>query len=65
MHIRGVDQVRPRFTIWSVKSNLGAFQDIEGDFDNTSFEAIGRACADHEVHFTISRWIAARLSNPG
>jgi hypothetical protein len=28
-----------------------------------SFEAIGRACADHEVHFTISRWIAARLSN--
>jgi hypothetical protein len=24
---------------------------------------IGKACADHEVHFTISRWIAALLSN--
>jgi hypothetical protein len=24
---------------------------------------MGKACADHEVHFTISRWIAAILSN--
>jgi hypothetical protein len=24
---------------------------------------MGKACADHEVHFTISRWIAAMLSN--
>jgi hypothetical protein len=23
----------------------------------------GKACADHEVHLTISRWIAAMLSN--
>jgi hypothetical protein len=37
--------------------------DLEGAFDNTSFEAMGKACADHEVHFTISMWIAAMLSN--
>jgi hypothetical protein len=41
---------------------LGAFLDVEGAFDNTSFEAMGRACADLEVDFTISRWIAAMLS---
>jgi hypothetical protein len=41
---------------------LGAFLDVEGAFDNTSFEAMGKACADHEVHFTNSRWIAAMLS---
>jgi hypothetical protein len=28
-----------------------------------SFEVMGKACADHEVHFTSSRWIAAMLSN--
>jgi hypothetical protein len=33
-----------------------------GAFDNTSFEAMGKACAGHEVHFTILRWIAAMLS---
>jgi hypothetical protein len=42
---------------------LGAFLDVEGAFDNTSFEAMGKACADHEVHFTISRWITAMHSN--
>jgi hypothetical protein len=42
---------------------LGAFLDVERAFDNTSFEAMGSACADHEMHFTISRWIAAMLSN--
>jgi hypothetical protein len=42
---------------------LGAFLDVEEAFDNTFFEAMGRACADHEVHFTISMWIAAMLSN--
>jgi hypothetical protein len=42
---------------------LGAFLDVEGAFDNISFEAMGRAYTDHEVHFTISRWIAAMLSN--
>jgi hypothetical protein len=34
---------------------LGVFLDVEGAFDNTSFEAMGKACADHEVHFTISK----------
>jgi hypothetical protein len=24
---------------------------------------MGKACADHEVHFTVSRWIATMLSN--
>jgi hypothetical protein len=43
---------------------LVAFLDVEGAFDNTSFEAMGKACADHEVHFTISRWIAAMLKTP-
>jgi hypothetical protein len=42
---------------------LGAFLNVEGAFDNTSFEAMGKAYADHEVQFTISRWIAAMLSN--
>jgi hypothetical protein len=41
---------------------LGAFLDVEGAFDNTFFEAMGRACADLEVDFTISRRIAAMLS---
>jgi hypothetical protein len=36
---------------------------VEGALDNTCFEAMGKACADHDVHFTISRWIAAMLSN--
>jgi hypothetical protein len=34
---------------------LGAFLDAERAFDNTSFEAMDKAFADHEVHFTISR----------
>jgi hypothetical protein len=42
---------------------IGAFLDVKRGFDNTSFKAMGKACADHEVHFTISRWIAAMLSN--
>jgi hypothetical protein len=42
---------------------LGAFLDVEGAFDNTFFGAMGKACADHKVHFTLSRWIAALLSN--
>jgi hypothetical protein len=38
---------------------LGAFL----VFDNTSLETMDRACADYELNFTISRWIAAMLSN--
>jgi hypothetical protein len=62
--------VRPRFTVSRIESalghkifSLGAFLDVEVAFDNISFEAMGKACADHEVHFTISRWIVAMLSN--
>jgi hypothetical protein len=40
---------------------LSAFLDVEGAFDNTSFEAMGKVCADHEVNFTITRWIVAML----
>jgi hypothetical protein len=36
---------------------------IEVDFDNTSFEAMDKACGDHEVHSKITRWVAAMLSN--
>jgi hypothetical protein len=42
---------------------LGAFLYVEEAFDNTSFEAMGKTRADHEMHFTTSRWIAAMLSN--
>jgi hypothetical protein len=42
---------------------LGAFLDVEGAFDNPSFKAMDKACADHEMHFTVSRWIAAMFSN--
>jgi hypothetical protein len=31
------------------------------DLCNTAFEAMGKACADHEVHFMISRWIEAMV----
>jgi hypothetical protein len=34
-----------------------------GAFDNTSFEAMSKKKADHEMHFTTLRWIAAMLSN--
>jgi hypothetical protein len=43
--------------------SLGTCLDVEGAFDNTSFQVMGRACDDHDVHFTISRWIAAMLSD--
>jgi hypothetical protein len=39
---------------------LGVYLDVEGAFDNTSFEAMGKACG---VHSTNSRWIAAMLNN--
>jgi Fe-S-cluster formation regulator IscX/YfhJ len=64
MQIRGVDPKRPRLTALGHKIfALSAFLDIEGAFDNTFFEAMGKACVDHEVHYTISRWIASMLSN--
>jgi hypothetical protein len=42
---------------------LGAFLDVERFFDNTSFEAMGKASVDHEVHFMIPRWIAVMVNN--
>jgi hypothetical protein len=42
---------------------LGVYLDVEEAFDNTFFEAMRKATTDHEVHFTISRWIAVMLSN--
>jgi hypothetical protein len=35
----------------------GAFLHVERAFHNTSFEAMGKPCTDHEVHFTISEVI--------
>jgi hypothetical protein len=53
-------------TFFRIESALGhkifaldAFLDVEEAFDTTSFEAMGKACVDHELHFTISRWIVA------
>jgi hypothetical protein len=34
---------------------FGIFLDVEGAFDNTSLEAMGKTSGDHEVHSTISR----------
>jgi hypothetical protein len=42
---------------------LDAFLNEEGAFHNTSFEAMGKTRADHEMHCTNSRWIEAMLSN--
>jgi hypothetical protein len=42
---------------------LAAFLDVEGAFHNTAFQAMGKVCADHEVHFTTSRWFTAMLSS--
>jgi hypothetical protein len=43
---------------------LCAYLDVEGAFNNTSFEAMGKACVDHEVHFTISSWLAVMAQRP-
>ena len=40
---------------------LGAFLDIEGAFDRTSFEAINSAARRHGVEPTICRWIISML----
>jgi ribonuclease HI len=42
---------------------LGAFLDVEGAFDNTSFDAIKMACDEHYVHSTPSRWIDSMLKH--
>jgi hypothetical protein len=40
---------------------LGAFLDIEGAFDNTSFEAITTAARLRELVETCCRWIRSML----
>jgi Reverse transcriptase (RNA-dependent DNA polymerase) len=39
------------------KSALGVFLDIEGAFDNTTFETIGSAAEEHSVQPTLNRWV--------
>jgi hypothetical protein len=36
---------------------LGVFLDVEGAFDNTSFDSMDDAASDHSVCSTINRWI--------
>ena len=40
---------------------LGVFLDIEGAFDNTSYDSMCSALSRHEVDQTIVRWIRATL----
>jgi Reverse transcriptase (RNA-dependent DNA polymerase) len=40
---------------------MGSFLDIEGAFDNTSFQAMNMGCGGHGVNPTSTRWIDALL----
>ena len=42
---------------------MGAFLDIEGAFDNTSFNAITTAVREHGLEETCCRWIESTLEN--
>jgi hypothetical protein len=42
---------------------LGVFLDVEGAFDNTSFESMNEAASDHSVCSTVNRWIKFMLSS--
>jgi hypothetical protein len=42
---------------------LGAFLDIEGAFDNTSFHAIVKAAGDRGLEKTCCRWIGSMLDS--
>jgi hypothetical protein len=42
---------------------LGAFLDIEGAFDSTSFDTITKAAKRHGLGDTISRWIGSMLGS--
>jgi hypothetical protein len=42
---------------------LGVFLDVEGAFDNTSFDSMDDAASDHGVCSTINRWIDFMLSS--
>jgi hypothetical protein len=45
------------------KVTLGAFLDIEGAFDSTSFDIITKAAKWHGLGHTICRWIASMLGS--
>ena len=42
---------------------LGAFLDIEGAFDNTSFNAITTAAREHGLEETSYRWVRSKLES--
>jgi len=42
---------------------LGAFLDIEGAFDNTSFNAITTAAREHGLEETCCRWVKSMLES--
>ena len=42
---------------------LGAFLDIEGAFDNTSFNAIITAAREHRLEETCCRWVKSMLES--
>jgi hypothetical protein len=42
---------------------LGAFLDIEGAFDRTSYEVITHAAERHETESAICRWICSMLES--
>jgi hypothetical protein len=42
---------------------LGAFLDIEGAFDNTSFQAIVEGAGEHGIERTCCRWIGSMLDS--
>jgi hypothetical protein len=42
---------------------LGAFLDIEGAFDRTSFNIIKQVAERHGIDSTICRWICAMLES--
>jgi hypothetical protein len=44
---------------------LGVFLDLEGAFDNTSFESMDDAASDNGVCSTINRWIDFTLRSRG
>jgi hypothetical protein len=45
------------------KVTLGAFLDIEGAFDSTSFDIITKAAKWHGLEDTICRWIGSMLGS--
>jgi hypothetical protein len=42
---------------------LGAFLDIEGAFDRTSFDVITHAAEKHDIEPTVCKWICSMLES--